>query len=260
MLVELGIASLVALAAYKATKTGPGIMTPERRKIFTHALNKNDPPLTPEALLSLADVLDGEGLTAYSEVVRKRAAMRAQPPAVKAAHRAAYRKAMGSTDPANIRIAANAFESQGKTAMAAALRNQADVLDQAALQAVVGPAGSPGAAASAAGPHAASIAAGPAATATAGPLGATDTMSGSAQGAGPNAAAATGGVHGEALADMHGDSFGGPSNLIIAATHNVPPMSPPQGGVSESVAAMGAAARAAELELNAEDMAELGGM
>ena len=132
MLVELGILGLVSLAAYKATRPGPGIMTPKRRAVFQHALSKVDPPLTPDELNDLADVFDSQGLPAYADLLRKRAVMRAQPPEVKAAHRAAYRKAMGSKDPTSVRILANAFEGQGKTAIAADLRNYADGLDAAA--------------------------------------------------------------------------------------------------------------------------------
>jgi len=135
VLIEATVVGLVGLAAYKALRPGKGVMTPKRRLVFQHALNKVDPPLSPDQLLELAEIMDSEQLPAYSEILRKRAAMRAQSPELKAAHRAAYRKARSSSDPLNVRIAANAFESQGKTAIAADLRNYADSLEVAAAMA-----------------------------------------------------------------------------------------------------------------------------
>src|SRR5277367_2169095 len=129
MLVELGILGLVSLAAYQAMKPGPGVMTPERRLVFRHALNKIDPPLPPEKLSELADLFDAQGLPAYSEILRKRAAMRSRPPEVKAAYRAAFRKAMGSTDANAVRALATALESQGLVGNAAKLRTYAIGLD-----------------------------------------------------------------------------------------------------------------------------------
>jgi hypothetical protein len=131
MLVEAAIAGLVAVAGYKAMKPGTGVMTPKMRKVFQHALNKIDPPLTSVQLCELADILDEKKLPAHSEILRKRAAMRDQPAELKAAHRAAYRKGMASQDPVSIRILANAFEAQGKVKTASNLRNQADLLDAA---------------------------------------------------------------------------------------------------------------------------------
>ena len=139
MLVEAGIVGLVALAAYRASRPGTGIMTPERRLVFQHALNKVDPPLTPDQLNELADIFDSQKLPAYSEILRLRSKVRAQSPELKAAHRAAYRKGMASTDPLSVRVLATAFEAQGKTASAASLRNYADGLEVAAATGPVGP-------------------------------------------------------------------------------------------------------------------------
>jgi len=133
VLIELGIIGLISLAAWQATKPGPGIMTPQRRLIFRHALNKIDPPLSPEALNELADIFDKEGLTAYSEILRMRARLRARPPELKQAYRSAFTKGMNSKDPLAVRALATAFESQGMVANAATLRNYAIGLDAAAL-------------------------------------------------------------------------------------------------------------------------------
>lgn len=131
MLIELGIAGILALAVSRAMKPKQGVMTPAMRKIFQHALNKTDPPLQPAALLELADILDNLALPAYSELLRKRAALRARPADLKAAHRAAFRRARSSQDPLQVRIAANAFEGMAMTAIAADLRNYAAQLDAA---------------------------------------------------------------------------------------------------------------------------------
>jgi hypothetical protein len=132
MLVELGILGLVGLAVHQAVKPGPGVMTHERRLVFRHALDRTTPPSTPAQLLELADKFDSEGLPAYSEILRKRAAMRLRPPALKAQYREAFRKAMSSTDTVLIRNAAIAFEAQGLTENASKLRDYAVGLDASA--------------------------------------------------------------------------------------------------------------------------------
>lgn len=132
MLVEVGIVGLLALATWQATKPGPGVMTPERRLVFTHALSKIDPPLTSEKLNELAEKFDGQGLSKHAEILRKRAVMRDRPEEVKRQYRAAFQKAMGSKDVLNIRALATAFESQGLTNNARKLREYAIGLDSAA--------------------------------------------------------------------------------------------------------------------------------
>ncbi len=133
MLVELGIGILLATAAYRASRPQPGVVTPTMRAIFTHAVNKRNPPVPAAELLKLADILDDAQLPAYSELLRKRAALALRSPELKDKHRAAYRKAMSSTDPLQMRVAATAFESMGMTGCAANLRNQAAALDAATL-------------------------------------------------------------------------------------------------------------------------------
>ena len=217
MLVEAGILTLLALAAYRASKPGPGVMTPKRRMVFRHALNKVDPPLTPEQLCDLADVFDREGLPAYADILRKRAAMRGQPEELKKAHRSAYRKAMASQDPLSVRVLANAFEGQGKTAIAASLRNYADGLDAAvALSAITPPAGPP------VNPSAVSVTAPPSVT--------TQSVGAPATSAAPENAPVPGSITAEPSADNSNPpavsppsdaeftGFGGPSTVVIAAT------------------------------------------
>lgn len=139
MLVELGIGTLLAVAAYRASRPQAGVMTPTMRAIFTHAVNKRNPSVPAKELLKLADVLDEAQLPAYSEILRKRAALALRSSEVKDKHRAAYRLAMGCADPLRMRVAATAFESMGMTGCAAALRNQAAALDAAALVSAVAP-------------------------------------------------------------------------------------------------------------------------
>ena len=133
MLIELGIAGLLTLATWRAMQPKQGIMTPQMRAIFQHALSKADPPVDGPSLLKLADIFDELGLGAYSEVLRKRAALRSRSPELKAMHRAAYRKAKSSQDALQVRVAANAFEGLGMTAIAADLRNYAASLDAAQM-------------------------------------------------------------------------------------------------------------------------------
>jgi hypothetical protein len=139
MLVELGIGVLLATAAYRASRPQGGVMTPTMRAIFTHAVNRRNPAVPPTELLRLADVLDRAQLPAYSELLRKRAALALRSPELKNMHRDAYRMAMGCADPLRMRVAATAFEKMGMTGCAAALRNQAAALDAATLASAVAP-------------------------------------------------------------------------------------------------------------------------
>ena len=133
MLVEAGIVGLIALAAWQASKPGPGVMTPERRLVFNHALNKLDPPLSSEKLNELATLFEKEGLAAHADILRKRAMMRDRPEELKKQYRAAFQSAMGCKDPLRVRALATAFEAQGMTNNARKLREYAIGLDAAAV-------------------------------------------------------------------------------------------------------------------------------
>lgn len=109
-------------AAYWRVKSRRPKLTPQRRKIYTEALKSLK---DPAKLRKLADEFEKEGLKHEASMLRKRADLRAKPPAVKEAHLDAFKKGMQSKDPKAVEKLANAFASKGALTSAAKLKKYA---------------------------------------------------------------------------------------------------------------------------------------
>lgn len=120
-LFPLAVAGTVAVAAYKKFKKPPA-MTEARKKIFEQAMKTlND----PAKLRTLATEFEKEGLKFQGAELRKRAAIFAAPPEVKAQRKAIFKKAMDSNNPTAIKKVAAAFHKVGHYESAAKLRDYA---------------------------------------------------------------------------------------------------------------------------------------
>lgn len=114
-------------------------MTPERKKIFEEALKTLQDPIS---LRKLADGFEKAGLNDEANLLRSRAALRELPPEQKAARKKAFQAALsvgkkktedGKPDVTPEQIdklekMASAFQSQGATGNAAALRKHVEGL------------------------------------------------------------------------------------------------------------------------------------
>ncbi len=116
-------------AAGKSTMAGE--MTPERQIIYQTALSTTKDPLE---LQKLAAAFRKEGLVAQAILLDKRAKLRTLPDEVKEARRQIYREAMDQTDPDKVEKLADAFEKEGATGAAAALKEYAQSLRKAASE------------------------------------------------------------------------------------------------------------------------------
>jgi hypothetical protein len=120
-LFPLAIAGTVGIAAWRKFKKPPA-MTDARKKIFEQAMKTlND----PTKLRTLATEFEKEGLKFQGAELRKRAAIFAAPPEVKAQRKAVFKKAMDSSNPTAIKKVAAAFHKVGHYESAAKLRDYA---------------------------------------------------------------------------------------------------------------------------------------
>jgi len=111
MLIPLGIiAAMSAVAAWRVRNRKPKGLTPQRRAVFEGALATLK---DPTKLRELADVYTKEGLTSEADILRKRAAIRELPKAVKLQRKAVFKKAINSKNPDAIREVAAAFAGEG---------------------------------------------------------------------------------------------------------------------------------------------------
>jgi len=94
-------------------------MTAERIKIYNQAINSK---LAPEKLRILADEFEKAGCKEQADHLRARAALREAPPAVKAARKEVYKKALASTNPDAIKAVADAFKKIGADGAASHLK------------------------------------------------------------------------------------------------------------------------------------------
>jgi len=120
-LIPLGIAALAGTAIYRTLKKPTG-MTPERRQVYTAALNTLK---DPAKLRALADAFQKEGLIKEAELLRKRARLRELPKAKRDERRNIFKKGMASKDPDAVERLAAAYDKEGATGAAAALRKYA---------------------------------------------------------------------------------------------------------------------------------------
>jgi hypothetical protein len=119
------LASMSALAAWRVRNRKPKGLTPQRRAVFEGALvTLKD----PTKLRELADVYTKEGLTSEADILRKRAAIRELPKAIKLQRKAVFKKAINSKNPDAIRDVAAAFAGEGCFGAARDLNAHADSL------------------------------------------------------------------------------------------------------------------------------------
>lgn len=113
-------------------------MTAARKLVFDQLINT---PQEPALLREMAAVFSKHGLTAQADLLEKRAKLRELPPETKEAHKDVFRDAMADKDPRAVEAVAAAFEKQGATGNAAALRAYAKSLRvaQAAAPKAPGP-------------------------------------------------------------------------------------------------------------------------
>jgi len=123
--VGLTVAGLAGTIAYRKKVLKKGVLTPERRLVFTEAMSKI---LDPEKLRELAARFESEGLKRQAQILRKRAKLRSLPPEVENRRREIYRKALTLKDPKKVEEIAKDFENEGATGAAAELRSYANVL------------------------------------------------------------------------------------------------------------------------------------
>lgn len=112
---------LGGLATWKVVKRKTG-MTPERKKVYDAALTSLK---DSEKLRTLALEFRKAGLKDEAVMLEKRAALRDLPTDVKLERREAFKKGMKSQDKAAVLQLADAFEKEGATGAAAALRDYA---------------------------------------------------------------------------------------------------------------------------------------
>lgn len=118
----LGGGTWYAVSKRKAKAAG---MTAERKLIFDQLVNSTQ---EPKVLREMAEVYERNGLKPAAELLRKRAALRELPADKKAQYKQIFRDAMSDKDPKAVDAVAAAFEKQGATGNAAALRAYAQSL------------------------------------------------------------------------------------------------------------------------------------
>lgn len=115
------VAILGGLALFMAKKP-PAKMTMERQMLFQKIINSER---DPSKLRGYANEFRKDGLTIQADVLEKRAKLRELPADVKAQRKAAFKKAMASTDKASVLKMASIYESDGAIGAAAKLRDYA---------------------------------------------------------------------------------------------------------------------------------------
>lgn len=123
--VGLTVAGLAGTIVYRKKVLKKGVLTPERRQVFSGAMAKI---MEPEKLRELAARFESEGLKKQAEILRKRAKLRSLPPEVENRRREIYRKTLTLKDPKKVEEIAKDFENEGATGAAAELRSYAKVL------------------------------------------------------------------------------------------------------------------------------------
>lgn len=125
-LLPLAILGLGGGTWYVVSKRKPNAgMTAERKLIFDQLVNT---PQDPKLLREMADVYERNGLKTQADLLRKRATLRELPAEKKDQYKQIFRDAMSDKDPKAVEAVAAAFEKQGATGNAAALRSYAQSL------------------------------------------------------------------------------------------------------------------------------------
>lgn len=101
-----------------------GTMTPDRQAIYEQTLKSDN----PEAMHTMANVFQSQGLTAQANVIRKRAGLLTLPASTKLAREQVFHRAMASTNKSAVTKIAGEFMKQGCTSTAQALYKYAEGL------------------------------------------------------------------------------------------------------------------------------------
>lgn len=123
---------ILGVGGYVKTRKDRGVMTPERLKIFTAAIN--GALRDPASLDKLASAFSGEGLHEQAKLLRQRAKLKRLPPEIKEARAAVWRKAVTSKNKAAVLKLAAAYDREGCTSAAMRLREIASGLPDAIPQ------------------------------------------------------------------------------------------------------------------------------
>lgn len=135
------VIGLGGLAIYRAGRPNLyGVLTEERKALYIQALQKSDPPLTPEQLVQLAAVYEQQGLNKLGDILRARANLRSLSPEEKAHRAEIYKTLLSIKDPAKayiIRQGAAAFDSDSAFSQADTLNDYATALEAQANMAIL---------------------------------------------------------------------------------------------------------------------------
>lgn len=127
-LLPVVVTAFGAAAWWKSRQSQKGIMTPERKYIFTRLLASK---ITASQFREQAVVWKQEGFPEEAKILIEIANNKELPQETKQAYRAAMTKAMNSTDPNSIRALADAFEKKYYLHNAQHLRAHANAVEAA---------------------------------------------------------------------------------------------------------------------------------
>lgn len=120
--ITIGALSLLFLAFKKQQGQKHGELTPEREEMYVNAMQHL---LDPERLKKLSEEFEQAGLKTQAFLLKTRAAWRARPDSVKAAHDEIFSKAMLSENINAVLEIAQHFENMTATVLAGKLRRHA---------------------------------------------------------------------------------------------------------------------------------------
>lgn len=103
-----------------------GVLTPERQVIYDTAMNECQ---DANQILNVAKAMESEGFKEHGAALRKRAALRSLPKDLKDARRAIFKQMMAEKNKARVLRVADAFQTEGATGAAEALRKYASGLE-----------------------------------------------------------------------------------------------------------------------------------
>lgn len=123
---------VLGVGGYVKSSKNRGVMTPERLKIFTAAIN--GALKDPASLDKLASAFSGEGLHEQAKMLKQRANLKRLPLEVKQARAEVWRRAIVSKNKTGVLKLAAAYEREGCTSAAMRLREIASGLPDAIPQ------------------------------------------------------------------------------------------------------------------------------
>lgn len=120
------VGGLTGAAAFKASRSSKGELTPDREMVLKNALNMR---LSSEDYNKLADRFDEMGLSEEAILLRKRAKLADETPEKKAQYKQILKDAFLSTNTVSVRKLSDLFEKKGAVGTAEKLRAYADGLE-----------------------------------------------------------------------------------------------------------------------------------